>query len=85
MGLVTEVVDDGAHLDRALAYAEGLAAFPQDTMLADRAAALASFGHPLEAGLAIEATSGLRTLQTALEGAARFAGGEGRGGSGAGV
>jgi enoyl-CoA hydratase len=85
MGLLTEVVDDGAHLDRALEYAEGLAAFPQDTMLADRAAALASFGHPLEAGLAIEATSGLRTLQTALEGAARFAGGEGRGGSGAGV
>ena len=85
MGLLTEVVDDGAHLDRALEYAEGLAAFPQDTMLADRAAALASFGHPMEAGLAIEATSGLRTLQTALEGAARFAGGEGRGGSGAGV
>ena len=60
--------------------AEGLAAFPQDTMLADRAAALASFGHPLEAGLAIEAASGLPTLQTAAGGAARFAEGEGRGG-----
>jgi enoyl-CoA hydratase len=85
MGLVTEVVDEGQHLDRALAVAEGLAAFPQDTMLADRAAALASFGHPLEAGLAIEAGAGLRTLATAQAGAARFAGGEGRGGSGAGV
>jgi enoyl-CoA hydratase len=85
IGLLTEVVDAGAHLDRALEYAEGLASFPQDTMLADRAAALASFGHPLEAGLAIEAGSGLRTFQTALEGAQRFAGGEGRGGSGAGV
>jgi enoyl-CoA hydratase len=54
-------------------------------MLADRAAALASFGHPLEAGLAIEAAAGLPTLQTAQRGAARFAGGEGRGGAGAGV
>jgi len=85
IGLLTEVVEQGSHLDRALEFAEALAAFPQDTMLADRAAALASFGHPLEAGLAIEATSGLRTLQTALEGASRFAGGEGRGGEGAGV
>jgi enoyl-CoA hydratase len=85
MGLVTEVVADGAELDRALEMAEGLAAFPQDTMLADRAGALASFGHPLEAGLAIEAASGLPTLQTALEGASRFAGGAGRGGAGSGV
>ena len=53
--------------------------------LADRAAALASFGHPLEAGLAIEAAAGLPTLQTALAGAKRFAGGEGRGGAGSGV
>jgi enoyl-CoA hydratase len=85
MGLVTEVVARGAHLDRALEVAEGLAAFPQDTMLADRAAALASFGHPLEAGLAIEAAAGLPTLQTALAGASRFAAGEGRGGAGSGV
>jgi enoyl-CoA hydratase len=85
MGLVTEVVAAGAHLDRALEIAEGLAGFPQDTMLADRAAALASFGHPLDAGLAIEAAAGLPTLQTALAGASRFAGGEGRGGAGSGV
>ena len=84
-GLVNEVVDEGAHLARALAIAEGLAGFPQDTMLADRAASLASFGHPVEAGLAIEAAAGLPTLQTALQGASRFAGGEGRGGSGSGV
>ena len=85
IGLLTEVVEEGGSLKRALEYAEGLAAFPQDTMLADRAAALASFGHPLEAGLAIEAGSGLRTLQTAVEGAQRFAGGAGRSGQGAGV
>ena len=85
IGLLTEVTEAGKHRERALEYADGLASFPQDTMLADRAAALASFGHPLEAGLAIEAGSGLRTLQTAQEGAQRFAGGEGRGGKGAGV
>jgi enoyl-CoA hydratase len=37
---------NGTTVDRALQIAEGLASFPQDTMLADRAAALASFGHP---------------------------------------
>ena len=37
MGLVTEVVPAGRHLDRALEIAEALARFPQDTMLADRA------------------------------------------------
>jgi len=85
IGLVTEVVAAGAHRDRALAVAEGLAAFPQETMLADRAAALASFGHPLEAGLALEARSGERTFATARDGAARFAGGAGRGATGSGV
>ena len=84
-GLITECVPAREPLSRALEIAEGLAQFPQDTMLADRAAALASFGHPLEAGLAIEAAAGLPTLQTALAGAKRFAGGEGRGGAGSGV
>src|SRR3954466_14341321 len=76
MGLVTEVVAPERHLERALEMAEGLAAFPQDTMLADRRAAIEGLGLPLEAGLAIEAQSGLRTLETAVKGAARFAGGE---------
>ena len=39
MGLLTEVVPAGAHVERALALAEGLARFPQTTMLADRRAA----------------------------------------------
>jgi enoyl-CoA hydratase len=85
MGLVTEVVPDGRHLERALEIAEGLAAFPQDTMLADRRAAIAGLGMRLEDGLALEAQSGPATLETAWKGAARFAGGEGRGGAGAGV
>jgi enoyl-CoA hydratase len=85
MGLVTEVVPAGRHLERALEIAEGLARFPQDTMLADRRAALEGLGLTLEEGLALEAKNGLATLETAWRGAARFAGGEGRGGTGAGV
>jgi enoyl-CoA hydratase len=85
IGLVTEVVPAGRHLDRALEIAESLARFPQDTMLADRRAAIGGLGLPLEEGLALEAQSGGPTLATAVRGAARFAGGEGRGGAGAGV
>ena len=85
MGLVTEVVANGRAIERALEYAEGLAAFPQETMLADRAAAIAGFGLPLDEALALEAKSGAPTQEVAWRGAARFAGGEGRGGAGAGV
>jgi enoyl-CoA hydratase len=85
MGLVTEVVPAGRHLERALEIAEALARFPQDTMLADRRAAHEGMGLTLEEGLALEAKSGQATLETAWRGAARFAGGEGRGGAGAGV
>jgi enoyl-CoA hydratase len=85
MGLLTEVVPAGRHLDRALEMAEGLAAFPQPTMLADRAAAIEGFGLPLDDGLALEARSGMALLADAAAGAARFAAGEGRGGAGAGV
>jgi enoyl-CoA hydratase len=84
-GIVTEIVAPGEHLNRALEIAEGLASFPQKTMLADRKAALDGFGLPLDAALAIEAQSGPQTFMDAIEGAARFAGGEGRGGAGAGV
>jgi enoyl-CoA hydratase len=85
MGLVTEVVPDGAHLERALEIAEALARFPQETMLMDRRAAIEGSTLPLEQGLELEAESGPATLETAWKGAGRFAGGEGRGGAGAGV
>jgi enoyl-CoA hydratase len=85
MGLLTEVVPAGEHLSRALAMAEGLAGFPQETMLADRRAALEGFGRPLADGLALEAQAGPAVFADAVAGAARFAGGEGRGGAGAGV
>jgi enoyl-CoA hydratase len=85
IGLLNEVVPAGEHLARGLAYAEALASFPQDTMLADRRAAIEGIGMPFEEGLALEAQSGRATLATAWEGAGRFAGGEGRGGAGAGA
>jgi enoyl-CoA hydratase len=85
IGLLSEVVAAGAHLERALEVAERLAAFPQQTMLADRRAAIDGFGLPLADGLALEAQAGPAVFADAQAGAARFAGGEGRGGAGAGV
>ena len=84
-GLVNEIVPEGKHLERALELAEGLAAFPQETMLADRRAAIVGSAMDLEAGLEYEADLGPETLETAIKGASRFAGGEGRGGEGAGA
>jgi enoyl-CoA hydratase len=82
IGLVNEVVASGAHLDRALELAETIAAFPQETMLADRRAAIEGAGLPLAEGLVLEHRLGRETLEVAARGAARFAGGEGRGGEG---
>jgi enoyl-CoA hydratase/carnithine racemase len=84
-GLVNEVVAEGRHLDRALEMAEGLAAFPQETMLSDRRAALEGSGLPLVDGLKLEAELGAASVAVGVGGAARFAAGEGRGAAGAGV
>src|ERR671910_1733394 len=73
MGLLTEIVAEGSHLRRALEIAEALARFPQETMLADRAAAIEGIGLPLTEGIRLEARSAQPTLATALAGAARFA------------
>jgi len=85
MGLLTEVVAEGAHLDRALELAENLSRFPQSTMLADRRAAIEGFGMPLSNALAMEAEAGPEVFADGARGAARFAAGEGRGGAGAGA
>ncbi|MDQ3728904.1 MAG: crotonase/enoyl-CoA hydratase family protein [Actinomycetota bacterium] len=84
-GLLNEVVPGGTHLERALAMAEGLAAFPQTTMLSDRRAAIEGIGMTFPEGLAHEAEIGRESVLTGAKGAARFASGEGRGGAGAGV
>jgi enoyl-CoA hydratase len=85
IGLVNELVSPGMHLTRALEIAEALSAFPQETMLADRRAAIEGFGLPLEEGLKLEAKAGPEVFQVAQRGAGRFAGGEGRHGAGAGA
>jgi enoyl-CoA hydratase len=85
MGMLTEVVAPGTHLDRALALADGLARFPQRTMLADRKAAIDGFGLPLADALALEAQAGPEVYEEGARGAARFAAGEGRGGAGTGA
>ena len=85
IGLVNELVAPGRHVERALELAENLARFPQRTMLADRRAAIEGLGMPLADGLALESQAGPEVFADAIAGAARFAGGEGRGGAGAGA
>jgi enoyl-CoA hydratase/carnithine racemase len=82
IGLVNEVVEPGKHLDRALELAEKIAGFPQETMLADRKAAIEGFGRSLADGLELERQLGMEVLDVAVRGAARFASGEGRHGKG---
>jgi enoyl-CoA hydratase len=81
IGLLTAVTAPGAHLERALELAEALASFPQETMLADRSAAVEGLGLPLADGLALEHQLGRETLAAAARGASRFASGEGRHGT----
>ena len=74
MGLVQEVVPDGSALDRALELAGRMAEYPQQSLLADRDAALATFGLPLDEALAYEAKVGHPTAYTEefSEGVRRF-------------
>jgi len=82
IGLANELVEPGKHLERALELAERIAAFPQETMLADRRAAIEGFGLPLAEGIALEHRLGREVLEVAVEGAKRFADGAGRHGKG---
>jgi enoyl-CoA hydratase len=82
IGLVNELAEPGGHLERALELAERIAAFPQETMLADRRAAIEGFGLPLAEGIALEHRLGREVLEVAARGAMRFASGEGRHGEG---
>jgi enoyl-CoA hydratase len=79
-GLVNRIDDDP--LAAAREMGEVIAEFPQETVRTDRAAVYEGLGASLEQGLAIEGWHGSRALETAMEGADRFAGGEGRGGEG---
>ena len=81
-GLVNRLAPEGEALAAAVELAELIAQFPQETVRTDRAAVYDGLGEPLESGLKIEAWHGSRAMETAMEGADRFAGGEGRGGTG---
>jgi enoyl-CoA hydratase len=81
-GLANVVVPVDQVVAKACEWAELIASFPQETMLADREAALQGSGLPLEHGLALERRLGWATVAVGAVGAARFAGGAGRGGSG---
>jgi enoyl-CoA hydratase len=81
IGLVTSVADDP--LAAAVELGTGLAAYPQATMLSDRASVYAGWGLGREEALRIEMQLGLAVLEVGREGAERFAAGEGRGGTGA--
>ncbi|HEX5983179.1 MAG TPA: crotonase/enoyl-CoA hydratase family protein [Solirubrobacterales bacterium] len=85
IGLVNQVVEPEGHLERALEIAERIAAFPQETMLSDRRAAIEGAGLSLAEGLALEHRLGREVLDVAARGAARFAAGEGRHGEGSGA
>ncbi|HET7530813.1 MAG TPA: crotonase/enoyl-CoA hydratase family protein [Mycobacteriales bacterium] len=79
IGLVTTVADDP--LASALALAGALAAYPQETLLSDRASVYAGWGLEREEALATEMRLGLEVVDVGRRGAQRFAGGEGRGGT----
>jgi enoyl-CoA hydratase len=78
IGLVQEAVPAGHALERALELAERAAAYPQASLCADRASALATHGQSLDDGLAGEERLGLASLADPEIGAAlaRFASGD---------
>ncbi|MBL0423772.1 crotonase/enoyl-CoA hydratase family protein [Ramlibacter alkalitolerans] len=81
MGLANRVVPRGAAREAAIALALQLAAFPQETLRADRMNAYEQWGKPVEAALRAEWERSRERIADGLEGAARFAAGEGRHGS----
>ncbi len=83
MGLANRVVPSGTALEASIAWGAELAALPQVCMRNDRRSALAQWDLPVDEALLVETRLGLDSLSSgeALEGAARFAGGAGRGGS----
>jgi len=81
IGLANRVVPPGESRVAAEALARELAAFPQETMRADRRSAYAGLGRPLEEALRAELGGGVEVLDHASAGAQRFSAGEGRHGA----
>jgi enoyl-CoA hydratase len=81
MGLANRVVPRGQALAAAVALAEQLAKFPQETMRADRLNAYEQWDKPLAEALLGEWERSKSRIGDALQGAGRFASGEGRHGA----
>jgi enoyl-CoA hydratase len=83
MGLANRVVEPGRSREEAEALAHRLARFPQRCLLSDRRSAYEGMDLPMEEAMREEFRIGLKTIQSgeSLEGAQRFAGGEGRHGA----
>jgi enoyl-CoA hydratase len=80
IGLANRVVPRGTAREAAIALAQQLCGFPQETMRADRMNAYAQWDKPLNEALHGEWERSKARIADALEGAGRFAAGEGRGG-----
>ncbi len=83
MGLVNRVVPSGTALDAARSWAQELAALPQVCLRNDRRSAVDQWSLSVEEALRHETRLGLASLASgeAVDGATRFAGGAGRGGT----
>lgn len=83
IGLANRVVPQGQALAAALDLARQISAFPQLCMRNDRLSALKQWSLSWDEAQAFEVKVGLETLSTgsAVQGASRFASGEGRGGA----
>ncbi|HEX7944285.1 MAG TPA: crotonase/enoyl-CoA hydratase family protein [Phenylobacterium sp.] len=83
IGLANRVVPDGQALAEAIDLARQISAFPQLCMRNDRLSALAQWSLDWDQAQAAEVRFGMETLRTgsAVEGATRFAKGQGRGGT----
>jgi enoyl-CoA hydratase len=83
MGLANRVVAKGEALRAAVELASQISAFPQLCMRNDRLSALAQWSLDWDDATAAEVRFGMETLRTGshVEGATRFAGGQGRGGA----
>lgn len=79
MGLANRVVADGNARAAAEELAAEIAGFPQNCLRADRASALSQWSLDMATALQREGKGGFPVVfEEALEGAGRFASGEGR-------
>ena len=78
IGLANRVVPTGGARPAAIELAQQLAKFPQETMLSDRMNAYQQWNLPLPQALHLEWERSKHRIGDGVEGATRFAGGEGR-------